>query len=76
MINPMLLQQPQIRQLIGMMKAAGNPQAMLSNIIMNNPNMKSVMDYVNGNGGDPQAAFYKKAAEMGIDPEEILSQLR
>ena len=45
-------------------------------MMQNNPRMKQVMDYVNANGGDAQAAFYKMAKEKGVDPEEILSQLR
>lgn len=39
-----------------------------------NPQMKQVMDYINANGGDAKAAFYKKAEEMGVDPDEVLKQ--
>ena len=46
----------------------------VNQMIMNNPQMKQVMDYVNANGGDPKAAFYKLAKEKGVDPEEILKQ--
>jgi hypothetical protein len=34
------------------------------------------MDYISKNGGDPKAAFYKMAEEKGINPEDILCQLR
>ena len=56
------------------MNMVRNPQAMLNQAMMNNPQMKQVMDYVSANGGDAKAAFYKLAGEMGVDPEEILKQ--
>lgn len=40
------------------------------------PQYKQIMDYVNANGGDPKTAFYAKAKEMGVDPEEILKFLK
>ena len=40
------------------------------------PQYKQVMDYVNANGGDPQKAFYAKAREMGVDPDEIMKAMR
>lgn len=42
----------------------------------NNPQYKQVMDYVRQNGGDPKAAFYKMAEEKGVNPEDILNQLK
>lgn len=62
----------QIAQVRGMM----SPQNMVNRALMNNPQMKQAMDYVNANGGDAKAAFYKLAGEMGVDPEEILKVLR
>ena len=49
---------------------------MLKNPLNHLPQYKQVMNYINANGGDPEAAFYKMAREMGIDPEDVLSQLR
>ena len=40
------------------------------------PQYRQVMDYVERNGGDAQRAFYQKAQELGVDPEDVLSQLR
>ena len=54
------------------LKAIGNPQMMLQQM----PQYKQVMDYVNQNGGDAKSAFYAKAKEMGVDPDEILKVLR
>lgn len=50
----------------------GNPQMMLQQM----PQYKQVMDYVNQNGGDAKSAFYSKAKEMGIDPNEVLKAMR
>lgn len=66
----------QIKQMMNMVRSAGNPQAMLQSMVSSNPQMKQVMDMVNQYGGDPKAAFYKMAEEQGVDPEQVLSMLR
>ena len=66
----------QIKQMMNMVRSAGNPQAMLQSIAQNNPQMKQVMNIVNQSGGDPKAAFYKMAEEKGINPDQVLSMLR
>lgn len=66
----------QIKQMMNMVRSAGNPQAMLQSIAQNNPQMKQVMDIVGQSGGDPKAAFYRMAEEKGVDPEQILSMLK
>ena len=65
-----------IKNMMNMVKSAGNPQMMLQQMISQNPQMKQVMDLVNQNGGDPKAAFYKMAEEKGINPDEILNMLK
>ena len=50
----------------------GNPQMMIQQM----PQYKQAMDYINENGGDAKLAFYKMAEEMGVDPDEILNQMR
>ena len=67
---------PYVTQMLNFYKSARNPQDALNRMMQNNPRMKQVMDYINENGGDAQAAFYKMAKEKGVDPNEILSQLR
>lgn len=59
-----------------MVRGAKNPNLMLQQLMMNNPNMKNVMDYVNQNGGDPKQAFYKMAQEKGVNPNQILNMLQ
>ena len=84
-MNPMLgmLNQSQamqrlapIKNMMNMVRSAGNPQMMLNQMMSQNPQMKQVMDYVYSNGGDAKALFYKQAKEQGINPETVLNFLR
>ena len=61
--------------MIGMVKNAGNPQAMMNQLIQSNPQMGQVMNLVQRYGGDPQKAFYALAQQKGVNPDEILSML-
>lgn len=40
-----------------------------------NPQLAQAIKYVNDNGGDAKAAFYKLAKEKGVNPQSILNQL-
>ena len=81
---PQILQQlggglkipPQIKQMISMVKSAGNPQAMMNQLMQNNPQMQQVMEIVQKYGGDANKAFYALAEEKGINPQEILDLLK
>ena len=66
------LNQSRLSQTIAQIKSIGNPQMMLQQM----PQYRQVMDYVNQNGGDAKSAFYSKAKEMGVDPNEVLKALR
>ena len=66
----------QIRNMMDMVRSAGNPQAMMSQLAQSNPQLRNVMDIVNQSGGDPKAAFYRLAQERGVDPNQILNMLR
>ena len=58
--------------MISQIKMIGNPQMMLQQM----PQYKQIMDYVKENGGDAQKAFYAKAKEMGVNPEDVLKAMR
>ena len=80
-MNPMfsLLNRNKIASVQDMMRTvqmAGNPQAALSQLVLQNPQMAEVAKYIQQNGGDAKAAFYKAAQERGVDPNSILSHLR
>lgn len=61
--------------MIKAVKSVGNPQMMLNQMMGQNPRLKEAMDFVNANGGDPKAVFYKAAEEKGVNPDEFMQQL-
>ena len=67
---------PQIKQMIQMVRSANNPQAMINQLMQTNPQMKQVMDVVRASGNDPKKAFYALAQQKGINPDDILNQLK
>ena len=64
-----------VKKLMSMIRAAKDPQMAMNQLVMNNPQLKQVMDIVKQNGGDPMAVFRKTAEEMGVDPDEIMNML-
>ena len=62
-----------IQQASGIANAMSNPLGMLTN---GDPRMKQVMDYINGHGGNPEQVFYALAREKGVDPNQILEQVK
>ena len=77
-MNPLLtgIMNPQVKQLMQTVMTSQNPQMAMQQLMLNNPNMKQAIDYVNANGGNPKDAFYKLAKEKGIDPDSILNSLK
>lgn len=70
---------PQSNNILGMMnqiRNTANPQQAAEQMLLNNPNFKEVMNYINQNGGDAKTAFYNLAAQKGVDPNSVLNQLR
>ena len=65
-----------VKNLINMAKSSRNPQAMLQQLISQNPQVQNVMQYVKDSGGDPKTAFYKMAEEKGVDPNEVLKMFQ
>lgn len=64
----------QLKNMMGMMK--GNPTAMVQSMMGNNPNYQKAMSLINQYGGDAQKAFYALAQQMGVNPNDILNQLK
>ena len=59
-----------------MIKNAKNPQAMLQQMMSSNPQMQEVQKLIQQNGGDAEKAFRAKAAELGVDPTQIIDALK
>ena len=62
--------------MMNFIKSSGNPQAMLENLMQNNPNYQKVVQLVRDNGNDPKKAFYSYAQQLGVDPNEIIKMLQ
>ena len=76
MANPMLAmltKNSPIGRTINMVKTAANPNAMVQQLLQQNPQVQQIIQQY---GGDAQKAFYGMAQQMGVDPEQILSQIR
>ena len=48
----------------------------MQQLLNSNPQYQGIMEYINQNGGNAKSAFYNMAAQRGVDPNSILSQLR
>lgn len=74
MLNGKTAQMPQInqlRQMISMIKNAGNPQALLQQMMQSNPGFAQAMDYVKQHGNDPKAACEALAKEKGVNLHDL-----
>lgn len=69
-------QSPSLFDMYNQVRHSQNPDQMMQILFANNPRYKDVMNYVQQNGGDARSAFYNMAAQMGVDPNSILSKLR
>ena len=65
-----------IKNALNMVRAAQNPQLMMNQLMQKNPMYSQVQQIIQQNGGDPQKAFYSLAQQMGVDPNQILNQLK
>lgn len=70
MIDPQLLIQ------INNIRKSRNPDEAMSNLMKSDPRFQGLQDYISKNGGDARTAFYNLSAQMGVNPESILKQLR
>ena len=78
--NPMARLMPQIQQaknLLGQLRGAPNSQMMLNQMMMSNPQLRDVMNYIqNEHGGNAEQAFYAYAKQVGINPQDIINQFK
>lgn len=62
--------------MINILKNIKNPQQLIMNMANSNPQVANILKEVQANGGNAKDLFYRKAKEMGIDPNSILNNLR
>ena len=73
-ITPPQIQQ--IKNLMNQVRAAASPQYALNQLMANNPQLKTVINLIQQNGGNAQNTFYALANQMGVDPNMILNALK
>ena len=65
-----------VKQLMSMFQGINDPSTLLKSLMQNNQSFQQVMNVIQAHGNDPQRAFYALCEQKGIDPNQILSQLR
>lgn len=70
--NPQAIQQ--VKRMMNMFRAASNPQQMLMQAAQQNPAIGTVMQMCNGK--NPKDVFYEQCQKMGVNPDDIINQLR
>ena len=65
-----------VKQMLNTVKNANNPQAMLQQMMADNPQYSQLMQIIKDNGGDPQKAFYAMADKMGVNGDDIINALK
>lgn len=62
--------------IINAIRNSSNPYQALFNMSQNDSRVAQVIKEVNSYGGDAKSLFYAKAKQMGVNPEDVLKQLR
>ena len=65
-----------VKQMMNMVRGAGNPQMMLQSLMQRNPQLQQVMNVVQQHGNDPQKAFYALCEQRNINPQQIIDALK
>jgi len=52
-----------------------NPQTMMNQMLMNNPNVQQALTFIKQAGNNPQTAFMNLAKQKGINPQEFINEL-
>lgn len=72
--NPMM--NHPVMRLVGALKNGGNPQAMLQQMIGQNPQFKQIADSVQGKSPQQMSEYMKAAAvQKGVDLNQLAAQL-
>lgn len=74
-MNPQIMQAAQsAKRMIGMLRAAKNPQSALQMVAQQNPQFGALMQMCNGK--NPQAVFEDQCRQHGIDPNQAMQQIQ
>lgn len=73
--NQMQAAVAQVQQMMQAYKAAQNPQAFIQQSLQSNPAYQKAVNRIK-QFQDPKSAFYARAKELGVDPEQFLSNFK
>lgn len=62
-----------IKRMMNMINTSQNPQAVIQKLANENPTIRQIMSL---NNGDLKTTFYSMCKEKGVNPDDILNQLR
>lgn len=63
-----------VKRMMNMLGTVKDPQKALMTVAQQNPQLNAVMQMCQGR--NPQEVFYEECQKAGINPEDIISQLR
>lgn len=63
-----------LKNMLAMLNGAQNPQAAINMLAQKNPQFAQVMSLVQGR--NPQEVFYEMCKQRGVNPDDILNQLK
>ena len=64
------------KSIFSMLNGSSNPYQLLTNIAAKNPMIKNIMDSADKSGKTYQDMFYELAKQRGVDPDNIINQLK
>ena len=70
--NPQIMQS--IKRMVGMLNGVQSPEKALQMLAQQNPLLAQVMQMTNGR--DPRQVFYEMCNHRGVNPDDILNQLK
>ncbi len=76
--NPMYQLKQQIqpaKQALRQIMSLSNPQTMMNQMLMNNPNVQQALNFIKQAGNNPQTAFINLAKQKGVNPQEFINEL-
>lgn len=65
-----------IKSMMNKIKFAANPNQAMADMINSNPRLLQLFTAIKNNGGSPQELFYEMAKLKGVNPDDILNELK
>ena len=76
MASSLFPNQNPIARIKTLINSTKNPQALIETMTKNNPQLQTVLTMVQNSNKSPKDIFYEMAQKNGLNPDEIVSQLK